>query len=68
MNLAVKIFESFAAMADHRTGKGGQRFFRNFDRAGNEKLVVWNHGANVQRSTLQRPTFECADAERDVRR
>ena len=43
MNFAVKIFEALAAMADHRPGKGGQRFFRNFDRAGNEKLVVRRH-------------------------
>ena len=44
MNFAVEIFESFAAMADHRPGKGGQRFLRNFDRAGNEELVVRRHG------------------------
>ena len=41
MNFAIKIFEGFAAMPDHRARKGSQRFFRNFDWAGNEKLVVW---------------------------
>ena len=43
MNFAVEIFKSFAAMADHRPGKSGQRFFRNFDRAGNEKFIVRRH-------------------------
>ena len=52
MNIAVEIFERFAAMANHRTREGGESFFRNFDGAGNEKLVVWDHEANVQRSTL----------------
>ena len=52
MNLAVEIFESLAAMANHGTRKSGERFFRNFDRAGDEKLIVRNHEANVQRSTL----------------
>ena len=52
MNLAVEIFESLAAMANHGTRKSGERFRRNLDRAGNEKLVVRSHEANVQRSTL----------------
>jgi hypothetical protein len=43
MNFAVKVFKGFAAMPDHRTGEGGPRFFRNFDRPGNEKLVVGRH-------------------------
>ena len=52
MNCAIKIFERFAAMPDHRTGKRGHCFLRNFDRAGNEKLVVGLHGENVQRAAL----------------
>jgi hypothetical protein len=43
MNRAVEIFKIFAAMSDHGTRKRGQRFCRNFDRTGNEKLVVRNH-------------------------
>jgi hypothetical protein len=43
MNRAVEIFKIFAAMSDHGTRKRGQRFCRNFDRTGNEKLVVGNH-------------------------
>jgi len=27
MNFAIKIFKGFAAMPNHRTGEGGQRFF-----------------------------------------
>ena len=52
MNVAVEIFESIAAMSDHRTRECGERFLRNFDGARNEKFVVWDHEANVQRSTL----------------
>src|SRR4051812_32043731 len=51
MNVAVEIFEIFAAMADHRSRKSRHRFRRNFDRAGSEKLVVWKHEANVERPT-----------------
>ena len=40
VNVAIEIFEGFAAMPDHRAGKGGERFFRNFDWTGDEKLVV----------------------------
>ena len=54
MSIAVEVFESVAAVADHRTREGGERFFRNFDGAGNEELVVWDHEANVQRSTRLR--------------
>ena len=43
MDLAVEILEILAAMADHRPGKSGERFCRNLDRAGNEKLIVRNH-------------------------
>ena len=43
MNFAVKIFEAFAAMTDHRPSESGQRFRRNFDRPGNEKLIVRRH-------------------------
>ena len=43
MNFCVKIFKGFAAMTDHRRGKSGQRFGRNFDRARNEKFIVRLH-------------------------
>ncbi len=52
MDFAVKIFEVVAAVADHRLRECGQRFFRNFNGAGNEELVVRNHEANVQHSTF----------------
>ena len=51
MNFAVKIFKGFAAMPDHRTGEGGQRFFRNFDRTGNEKFIVRRHGRSLIANT-----------------
>src|SRR5215475_11604201 len=40
MNVAVKIPEIFAPMANQRTRKCCPGFFRNFNRTGNEKLVV----------------------------
>ena len=43
MNITVKIFKIFAAMSDHRSRERGQRFRRNFDRTGCEKLVVRSH-------------------------
>ena len=52
MNLAIKIPEIFAAMANQRTGKRRPRFFGNFNGTGNEKLVVCYHAENVQRPTL----------------
>ena len=67
MNLAVEIFKSLAAMANHRMRKGVERFFRNLDRAGNEKFIVRNHGqilpakskcANASRSHSSRLTNE----------
>src|SRR5205814_6935638 len=58
METAIKIREILAAVAEHRPGKSGERFFRNLDGAGREELVVRNHGENVQRPTsnVQRPT------------
>src|SRR5262245_3560468 len=43
MNLAVKISEIFATMANQRPAKRCPRFFGNFNGAGNEKLVVRMH-------------------------
>src|SRR5438477_3705797 len=40
MNFAVKIFEGFAPMPNHRARKCRQSFCRNFDRPRNEKLMV----------------------------
>src|SRR5207249_7111744 len=45
MNLAVKIFEVFAAMANQRTRKRGPGCFGNFNWTWNEKLVVRMHAA-----------------------
>ena len=50
MNVAVKIFKRFAAMADHGPREGLERFRRDLDRAGGEKLVVRDHG---KRSTVR---------------
>jgi hypothetical protein len=45
-------------VANHGPGKSGERFCRDLDRAGSEKLIVWEHSEcstfNVQRSTLNR--------------
>src|SRR6266850_225676 len=72
MNITVKIFKIFAAMSDHRSRERGQRFRRNFDRTGCEKLVVWKHEENVQRRTLLRklrrggrPTSNAESVARD---
>jgi len=54
MNLAVEIFEIVAAMTDHGMRESGERLFRNFDRTGGEKLVVWEHRKTFN---AQRPTF-----------
>jgi len=51
MNFAIKIFEGFAAVPDHRSRKRSHGSLRNFDWTGNEKLVVLNHRVNVQRLT-----------------
>ena len=40
MDLAIEFLERFAPMANHGPGKSGERFRRNLDRAGSEKLVV----------------------------
>jgi hypothetical protein len=50
MNHAVKVFKIFASMPNHRARKRRPRFVRDFDRTGNEKLVVRIHGqtSNVQ--------------------
>ena len=59
MNVAVKIFERFAAMADHRPREGLERFRRDLDRAGGEKLVVRDHGkrSTVRAGLANRSTF-----------
>ena len=46
MNLAVKISKIFAAMANQRTRKCLPGFLGNFNRTGNEKLVVRMHVKN----------------------
>src|SRR5437588_12497814 len=63
MNLAVKIFKIFAAMADHRSREGGQRFSGNFDWAGSEKLVVNLHQENVERPTSN---VQCRNRKRQL--
>jgi hypothetical protein len=40
MDLPIEFLERFAPMANHGPGKSGERFWRNLDRAGSEKLVV----------------------------
>ncbi len=62
MNVAVEIFEIFAAMSDHRSRERGQCFRRNLDWAGNEKLVVWKHEENVERRTRLRKGYRAAGA------
>ena len=58
MNGAVKILKIFAAMSDHGTREGGHGFGGNLDRAGNEELVVWDHGVEKRpTSNVQRPTL-----------
>jgi len=59
MNVAVKIFKRFAAMADHRPREGLERFRRDLDRAGGEKLVVRDHGkrSTVRAGLANRSTF-----------
>ena len=49
MNRAVEILKIFATMPDHRTRKRRPRFFRYFNRTGNEEFIVRDHR---QRSTL----------------
>jgi hypothetical protein len=51
MNLAIKIPEIFAAMANLRTRKRRPGFFGNFNGAGNEKLVVRMHEPNIRHPT-----------------
>ena len=65
MNVAVKVLKIFAAMSDHGLRKGSQRFRRNLDWAGDEKLVVRNH---TKRSTFnaKRSTSNAEDS-RDAR-
>ena len=51
MNGAIELAEGFAAVADHRPRESRPRFWGNFDRTGDEELVVRRHqGGNVQRS------------------
>src|SRR5438045_2137066 len=57
MGPAVKIFEGLAAMPDHRARESGHCFWRNFDRAGDEELVVRNHRRKRPTPNAQRPTF-----------
>ena len=52
VNLAVEALELIPAMPDHRPRKRRQGLLRHFDRSRGEKLVVWNHSGNVQRSTF----------------
>jgi len=47
MNITVKILKIFAAMSDHRPRERGQRFRRNFDWTGCEKLVVRSHAQTL---------------------
>ena len=62
MDLAVKALKGFAAVANHRPGKSGEGFLRNLDRAGHEKLVVWNHEKERPTSNVQRPTLNSQTA------
>lgn len=55
MNFAIKIFEGFAAMPDHRPRKRSHGFLRNFDRAGNEKLIVRDHRLKLSTPKAERP-------------
>src|SRR5437870_2290199 len=57
MDLAVKIFEGFAAMTDHGARESGHGFFGDFDWTGNEKLVVRDHRRKRPTSNAQRPTL-----------
>ena len=59
VNVAVEVFERFAAMADHGAREGGHGFLGDFDGAGSEELVVWN-ALKQKRPTFnaQRPTLE----------
>ena len=53
MDGAIERAEIFAAMADHRAREGGPGFGGDFDRAGDEELVVRLHlRNNVERRTL----------------
>ena len=67
MNLAVELFECFAAVPDHRPRESGQGLLRDLDRAGCEKLVVWNHRENVQRPTPPSQRFGAAGVQRSAR-
>ena len=55
MNVAVKAFESFAAMADHRARKGGQVFSETSTGPGMKSLSCGRHRENVPTSNVQRP-------------
>src|SRR3954468_20945229 len=55
MNRAVERAECFAAMADHRLGESRPGFWRYFDRAGNEELVVRRHWGKRPTPNAQRP-------------
>lgn len=55
MNGAVEGAEIFAAVANHRAREGGPRFGGDFDRAGDEELVVWKHSSKRRTPNTERP-------------